>query len=285
MILSFHPLITGDHNVNCAGRAPGPRERTLIAQADAVILPQGVRPDLYRLCRVLCPLVWPNYDIRFDYPGKVGQALALAGLGLPRPMTVIYPSVRDFPVARDGPPRPFVLKDNLGGQGSGVFLVETEEDQARALEILAKSEVLGRGGFVRQELIDHGGRDLRVTLIGNKVITYWRTAPEGETFLNNLSAGGEPDFESDPDLMDQGVMVARELSAKTGLDLAGLDVIFDRESPTPLLLEINYFFGRKGLGGSDEYYLMLERAVSDWLDQNNLKRGPVLSRPDFSDRD
>jgi ribosomal protein S6--L-glutamate ligase len=37
------------------------------------------------------------------------------------------------------------------------------------------------------------------------------------------------------------------------------------EDPTPLLLEINYFFGRKGLGGSEAYYKILQEEIQAWL--------------------
>ena len=33
-----------------------------------------------------------------------------------------------------------------------------------------------------------------------------------------------------------------------------------------MLLEINYFFGRKGLGGSEAYYKILHEEIRTWLD-------------------
>jgi ribosomal protein S6--L-glutamate ligase len=58
-----------------------------------------------------------------------------------------------------------------------------------------------------------------------------------------------------------------EFTDRTGINLAGIDLIFDAERPQadPLLLEINYFFGRTGLGGSQAYYRLLRRVVSNWL--------------------
>ena len=32
------------------------------------------------------------------------------------------------------------------------------------------------------------------------------------------------------------------------------------------MLEINYFFGRRGLGGSDAYYEILNREIHNWLE-------------------
>ncbi len=53
MILSFHPCVEVDVNVIVAGRAPEPEEKALVKRADAIILPQGVRQDLYYLSPLL----------------------------------------------------------------------------------------------------------------------------------------------------------------------------------------------------------------------------------------
>jgi ribosomal protein S6--L-glutamate ligase len=37
------------------------------------------------------------------------------------------------------------------------------------------------------------------------------------------------------------------------------------DDPVPMLLEINYFFGRKGLGGSKAYYKLLHEEIQAWL--------------------
>jgi ribosomal protein S6--L-glutamate ligase len=38
------------------------------------------------------------------------------------------------------------------------------------------------------------------------------------------------------------------------------------------MLEINYFFGRTGLGGSDGYYRLFEAEVDKWLAAAGLNR-------------
>jgi len=288
MILSFHPLITGDENINCAGRPPAREEKDAVYEARAVFLPEGVREDLYRLCRSVCPLVWPNFDLRFDYPGKVGQALLFAALDLPRPRTIVFPAVSDFLKSRGGAlPRPFVLKMNLGGQGSGVFLATDRREQAQALAGLAEAERQGRFGFVQQEWIDHGGRDLRAAVIGRKIIAYWRHAQEGQGFLTNVAQGGRIDFDSDPRLLRLGVQAVRDLTERTGINLAAFDLVFDRrsETPRPLFIEINYFFGRTALGGSMAYYRLVRQAARQWLKEHGLQRGRVRSRPRYTQRD
>ena len=271
MILSFNPVIVADENIICAGRAPGPEELAALGRAQAIILPQGVREDLYRLCRGVCPLVWPDYDLRFSWPGKVGQALLFGRYGVSRPATMVYPSVGDF-LRLSRLEKPYVLKNNLGGQGSGVFLVETGEQLAEALGFLEQAERMGRGGFIQQELVDHGGRDLRVVVIGGETIAYWRWAGEGSGILTNLAAGGREDFDSDPDLIERGKRAVRDFCDRTGINLAAFDVMFrvgDRDC-APLFIEINYFFGRQALGGSFEFYKLLERAAHNWLKEKSV---------------
>ena len=217
-----------------------------------------------------------------DHSGKAGQSLLFAALDLPRPRTIIFPSVRDFKHRRGGAlARPFVLKTNLGGQGRGVYLVTSQAEQRKVLKIL------GQGPFIQQELIDHGGRDLRVVLIGGQAIAYWRWAPPGEAFLTNVSKGGLVDFESDPDLIRLGVQAVRDFAAETGVNLAAFDLMFDRNASKvqPLFIEINYYFGRTALGGSMDYYRLLRQAAARWLKDHGLKRGRVRSRPKYSQRD
>ena len=72
MILSFHPCYEADSNILCAGRDPDEKDLAAIRAADAVILPQGCREALYLLARQNCSYVFPDYDARFQYPGKTG---------------------------------------------------------------------------------------------------------------------------------------------------------------------------------------------------------------------
>ncbi|MBU4419623.1 MAG: hypothetical protein KKH84_01295, partial [Proteobacteria bacterium] len=62
---------------------------------------------------------------------------------------------------------------------------------------------------------------------------------------------------------------------KTGINLAGFDFLFSSEVniKEPLFLEINYFFGRKGLGGSEKYYKILESEIQKWIESLNLNEG------------
>jgi len=269
VILSLHPVIQGDENRIIAGRSPNAEEIELMKTAKAIILSQGVTEEVYRLAKASCVHVFPNYDARFDYPGKAGQATLFKKLDLPHPRTVVYNGISAF--LKEGPkhvfPFPYVIKCSEGGEGRSVYLVKDRISLDRVVTLLREMEKSGSGGFVIQEFIENDHRDLRVVILGREFYTYWRCQPEKEQFLHNLSAGSVVDRHSDPALMAVGRETARSFSRLSGADLAALDLIFPLGGTSSLILEVNYFFGRQGLGGSFEYYELLQRAVNQWLNR------------------
>lgn len=273
MILSFHPCIDADVNLIVAGRAPGPEEETLIKRADAVILPQGVRRDLYALCLNYCSRVFPNYDHRFRYPGKVGDTVLFRTVGIPHPKTFIFGSVEDclkrFPPEQARFPFsfPFILKGNESGEGQMVFKIHDLEQLGTYLEQFSAMEKSGTQGFIIQQWIDHGGRDVRVVILHDQLLSYWRVQSDPQQFRTNIGVGANIDRHSDLNLLQKAESIVHRLCQHTGINLAGIDVIFDRHdiSEQPLLLEINYWFGRRFFGSSEAYYAILKEAVKRWL--------------------
>lgn len=270
MILSFHPIFRGDHNILCAGREPGPSDLSAIRSARAVILPQGCSRPLYFMARNNCPHVFPNYDVRFQYPGKIGQIELFLEKSIQHPPTEIFHSVADFKSRYSGVKStilPIVFKFDWGGEGDTVFLVKSLSELEKRLLHAARCEASGQIGFLLQQYIPSGKRSLRVTVIGESIISYWRSRIDQGGFHANVSKGAIIDQDADPQLREAAEKLVWRFCLKTGINLAGLDVIVDegQEPPLPLLLEINYFFGRVGLGGSTEYYRILKRSIKRWL--------------------
>lgn len=270
MILSFHPNIVADKNILCAGRLPNDEDKTAISTADAVILPQGPSEDLYRMCNRHCAHVFPNYDVRFDFPGKVGQATLFKEIQAAFPTTHAFEGVSAFRQhhGRDNPlGYPCVFKFNWGGEGEGIFLLETAEALNRCIERAERFEKGGHKGFLLQEFVPHGGRTLRVAVIGHMRFSYWRLQPDKAEFRTSLRSGAVLDHETDLKQQEVGRAAVEAFCAKAGINLAGFDLLFpdDQKKNTPLFLEINYYFGRRGLGGSMRYYELVDKAVNRWL--------------------
>ncbi len=273
MILSFHPNIVAEKNILCAGRPPDEGDRVAISQASAVILPQGCSEALYRMCREHCPHVFPNYDVRFDFPGKLGQARLFQEMGVTHPPTLTFETVTAYD--EEGQQRvgkqpftfPCVFKSDWGGEGEGVFLIRTPDELETVLARARDDERSGRKGFLLQTYIPSGGRSLRVAVIGDQFFSYWRAHENPSQFLVSVKNGAVVDHHADPELQEIGKSVVKAFCSQTGINLAGFDLLFSQEDerPAPFLLEINYFFGRRGLGGSLNYYKLFDRAARAWL--------------------
>lgn len=272
MIVSYHPCIVADRNVLCAGRLPDQTDREVMTAADAVILPQGCSKPLYETAISACSHVWPCYDARFTYPGKTGQTRLFRELDLPHPDTEVYSGTADYRLRTDGGSRlpfpfPMVLKLDWGGEGETVFRIDHRGTLKRLLDRLACWETTGQTGFLLQRYVPCGNRTLRVALIGIHRILYWRRQNDPNQFHANLDKGGVIDFDVEPDLRDAALEAVERLCRLARIHLAGIDLLFSEEekSPLPLFLEINYFFGRKGLGGSEAFYRLLVDAVRHWV--------------------
>jgi len=278
MIVSFHPLYTADLNLLCAGHDPDTPEMAAIRKAKAVILPQGCRESLYCMAKNNCAYVFPDYDARFAYPEKVGQVKLFQKTRVPHPRTVFYDKGASmnagYHALLKNPPftLPFVFKFNWGGEGETVFRIQSQDDFEAILEKAILYEKSGQYGFLLQELIPSKGRSLRVVVIHQTHISYWRVQDDADGFYTNLTKGAKIDAVSDPALQKTAIAATRAFCDQTKINLAGFDFLFSEPDLqagmiNPLFLEINYFFGRRGLGGSEKYYQILKNEIDDWLNQ------------------
>jgi ribosomal protein S6--L-glutamate ligase len=272
MILSFHPLIEKDENRLCAGRLPDDDDLKAIKAADAVILPQGCYHSLYEMARENCLHVFPNYDARFDFPGKSGQARLFQETGVPHPRTDIYANVAEFR-DRNGYSclsYPVVFKFDWGGEGESVSLIKTPEALADMLTSAERFEKTQQRGFILQAYIPAAGRSLRIVVIGRHLVSYWRVSADTTAFSTGISTGARIEADLDPRLQLLAKTAVADFCSKTNIDLAGFDILFPMDDSggrleTPLFLEINYFFGRRGLGGSNAYYRLFQASVEEWI--------------------
>ena len=280
MIVSFHPLFEADKNIICAGREPNADDLAAVKAARAVILPQGCRQSLYEMATDNCKHVFPDYEVRFDYPGKIGQIRLFQKNGTAHPHAEIFQTVSDFQQQYGENPRdiafelPCVFKFDWGGEGETVYLMNSSDDLKQALQSAAHFEHSGQKGFLLQEYVPTEGKTLRVVIIGKTLISYWRIQENTDAFISNVSGGARIDAVSEPERQKVAKAFVKNLCNKTGINLAGFDVIFApvKAYIKPLMLEINYFFGRRGLGGSNAYYEILKTEINSWLAQLDLEK-------------
>lgn len=272
-IVNYHPGLKADHNLLLVSQRPLDRRDYLaVAGAAAVLLPQVCRPDLYALVACLDKPHFPRPALHLGLDGKVGNHLLFTHLGLPQPRTLAFTDLegaarawRQGRVAAAGIAPPLVAKGAGGGQGRNVFLVDTPEDLLGLAGRLETHCFQGPSGLVLQQRVAIPGRDARVVVVGDQVDHFWRLAPHREAFFTSLSQGGVIDRAGWPGEMAQAVALARRLQALAGLDMAGVDVLVPEDAP-PMLLEINFYFGRNAHGGTAGLRRVHLAAARRWLE-------------------
>jgi ribosomal protein S6--L-glutamate ligase len=220
--------------------------------------------------------------MKFSYPGKLGQTRLFRDFHLPHPKTKLWSSLhelREF-IRQGGTlshPFPFLVKANESHEGEGIFVVSALDRLETVLEILASWEKTGQSGFISQEMVQTDGNVLRAVVLGDQTITYWkRPTKVGEPVIT-ISRNAKVDRDWRKDLQRKGRFEARRICKKTGINLAAMDFVFSMADPDPqpLCIDINYYFGRRGLGGSLNYYRLLHRAIQGWLKNRGFDPGSL----------
>ena len=280
MILSFHPCITADHQIILGNRQPDSRDEPFISAAELIILPQTCSENLFSMCSESQGSLFPDYRTRFDYPGKAGQSFLFQEAGLPQPKTIRWDSIDHFikAVEKSLPHEfPFIIKEDRRHEAEGIHLIKDAGDIEISLNKILKRYKQEETRFISQEFIHCDGNTLRVVIMEDSYISYWKRAGVEGQVITNVSNGAMVDKTWRPDLQETGIRMAEKLARKTGINLAAVDFIFDLEKPDPepLFLEINYFFGRAGLGGTINYYSLLFRSITRWMEKNGYDSSKV----------
>lgn len=132
-------------------------------------------------------------------------------LGLPVMETVCGDTpVEDIPFSF-----PLIAKERAGHGGSGVFKAENEEELAGILENRDPSE------FIFQEMCDEPGTDVRLYILGGRIISAIERTSEDD-FRSNFSLGGRAaEVSPNEEMTDFARMICEELKP----DYIGLDLI------------------------------------------------------------
>ena len=257
--LSMNSLVELEKNLPNLAPLEVPEVTHLIRAARGVVMPRGMTRKRYRKIAAMAQNRFPNLDAKYDYSGKTKQIILFQRLKIRHPRTILYPNPQVLLAAekRMLPLHyPFVLKGDKGGGGSTVFPVRCRKDLIRGLQGLPAEEPL-----LIQRWVDHGGMDLRVVVVGAKMVSYFRVG-DGN-FYNNVCRGGRMRAEIFPELQRRGMAAVASLCHLASINFAGFDLMFPDAGP-PVFIEINFNFGRKGLGGTPGFRRLFKEAVNLW---------------------
>ena len=149
------------------------------------------------------------------------QLLGRAKLPIPKTMLAKFPI--DVGLVERKLGFPVVVKTLSGSQGSGVFLCEGRQNFEDLMELIRATQ--SNANLIFQEFIaDSPGRDIRIFVIGGRVVAAMERRSVNDNFKANFSLGGEvvpfkPDRNAE--------WLALESARLLGLDIAGIDLLFD----------------------------------------------------------
>lgn len=134
---------------------------------------------------------------------------------------------------------PFIIKVLEGTQGIGVYLVKDQENASEILSHLLEKKTK----IVLQQYIEEfSGRDLRVFIVGNKIVAKMMRIAGGDDFRSNLHRGGRGEkVDLSPDEKEMALKAVKALN----LQVAGVDIL--RSKRGPMVIEVNSSPGLEGI--------------------------------------
>lgn len=172
-----------------------------------------------------------------DHKGLMHLVLSNNNIKMPR--TILSPMIFDYSSNNEdylikcyeALGESVIIKESMGSFGMQVYLINNRQEFINKVTELNKNNI----DFIIQENIKSSfGRDIRVNIIGNKVIGAMLRESEVD-FRANISQGGKGRL---IELTKAQEEIALKAHKVLGLDFSGVDLLFG-ENDEPLLCEVN----------------------------------------------
>jgi ribosomal protein S6--L-glutamate ligase len=256
----------GQMKVLYAGRK-FPSVDVIIPRASITINVDLVLPLNKHLLLMGVPLV-NGYMPIMRAKNKIRTLQILSHKGVPVPQTVVLQHLGylDDAIKRVGG-FPVVLKTISGSLGKGVVIVESRRSLLSALDMILTQEHW-RILLVQEFVEEAEGKDVRVFVVGRKVVASMeRTAAAGD-FRSNIHAGGVGQC---ADLSLEEERLALKATGALGLDFSGVDLL--RTKNGPVVIEVNANPGLEGITdatGVDVAGAIIDFAVKKVGEENSI---------------
>jgi len=223
-----------------------PAEREMLRAAETIYYPTAFYADLFNAAG---KNTFPSYHTYKCVQDKIKQTALFELLGIPHPRTRVFYGKRQKAKIGDFFQFPFIAKIPRGSaRGKGVYLVRNGVD----LEAYCGCTGIA---YIQDYLpID---RDMRIVVIGKRIVhAYWRIAAEGE-FRTNVSAGGRVILDPVP---EGALHLALQTARACGWDDVGIDIC--RHDGSFVVLEANMKYGLEGFRKAGiDYVRLLETMI------------------------
>lgn len=180
-----------------------------------------------------------NPDAYTNGHDKILTHLKLQHNKIPTPVTYIASSPESGKKILERINYPVILKIPSGTQGKGVMFVDSYEAAASMLDTLTTL----RQPFLIQEYVETGSTDIRVIVVGDKVVAAMKRHGKKDDKRSNIHAGGS----GEQIIPNEDVKrIAVKAAKAVGAEICGVDIL-DSEIKGPLVIEVNLSPGLQGI--------------------------------------
>jgi ribosomal protein S6--L-glutamate ligase len=225
-----------------------PPEAERIRKADRIYYPTAFYADLFD---AMGKTTFPSYHTYKCVQDKIKQTALFELLDLPHPRTRVFYGNRQKQLITAYFKFPFIGKIPRGSAlGRGVYLIHSQNEL---------HNYLNRAGpaYIQEYLpID---RDMRVVVIGNRIIhAYWRIAPKNE-YRSNVAVGGQISLAPVPEKASE---LALQVARACRWDDVGIDIC--EHNGRLYILEANMKYGRQGFRQAGlDYAKLMESMIEN----------------------
>ncbi len=126
-----------------------------------------------------------------------------------------------------------VYKPTDGWGGVGLTKIENQETLDMLMPFLNQMDLRF---FYVEKFINYDNTDFRVDIVDGQFVGCYGRRASGNDWRTNITSGGSV-FMRDPS--DEIIELAIKAAKVTGLDIAGVDIIFDKDKEEHIVLEVN----------------------------------------------
>lgn len=191
------------------------------------------------------------------------QVLAKAGVGIPK--TVVSRNTTDIDDLLDKlGGTPVIIKLARGTHGNGVVLAESKKAAKSVLQAFYLTNEDGTNVLLQEFVKESAGTDIRVFVVGGRVVASMKRQSLDDDFRSNLHKGGQG---TKIKLTEEERKMAIKAAKAMGLNVAGVDMM--RSDRGPLILEVNASpgFGIENFTGRD-----VATPIIEYIEQNAKRR-------------
>ena len=168
----------------------------------------------------------------------------LAQNNVPHPKTMLVRNPVDVSYVEKKIGFPIVVKSLSGTHGKGVYLAKDKKNFSQLMDMMEQFN--DRFNILLQEYVsDSHGKDLRIMVVGGKVIGAMKRESQDGDFRANITRGaGAKPVEMD----EQMEFLSLESTKLLGLDIGGVDLLYDNSGYK--ICEVN---SSPGFSGMEKY--------------------------------